>query len=110
MAAATSAMACSPDEHCLLTVRTGTSSGMPAKKDAMRASFARWLLGPSTEPTTMSPRDAGSSRVASSTALNTVDSRSTASVSFRPPRLALVSGVRSAATITTSSRDVFLRW
>eukprot|EP00882_Tetradesmus_deserticola_P017989 GHRQ01019300.1.p3 GENE.GHRQ01019300.1~~GHRQ01019300.1.p3 ORF type:complete len:133 (+),score=16.13 GHRQ01019300.1:742-1140(+) len=72
----------------LFTVRTGTSSGIPAKKLAMRASFARWLLGPSTLPTTMSPMSMGLILLCSSTALNTVASRSTASVSLRPPRLA----------------------
>lgn len=79
---------CTSPSPYLLTVRTGTSSGMPAKKLAMRASLARWLLGPSTLPTTMSPMSAGLMRVRSSTALNTVDRRSTASVSFSPPRLA----------------------
>ncbi len=39
----------------LLTVRTGTVSGKPARNMAMRASLARWLDGPSTLPTTMSP-------------------------------------------------------
>jgi hypothetical protein len=39
----------------LFTVRTGTVSGKPARNMAMRASLARWLEGPSTLPTTMSP-------------------------------------------------------
>lgn len=39
----------------LLTVRTGTVSGKPARNMAMRLSLARWELGPSTLPTTMSP-------------------------------------------------------
>ena len=39
----------------LFTVRTGTVSGKPARNMAMRHSFARWELGPSTLPTTMSP-------------------------------------------------------
>jgi len=39
----------------LLTVRTGTVSGKPARNMAMRASLARWLDGPSTLPTTISP-------------------------------------------------------
>ena len=39
----------------LFTVRTGTVSGKPARNMAMRHSLARWELGPSTLPTTMSP-------------------------------------------------------
>ena len=40
MAAATLAMACNPELHCLLTVVHGTDSGIPAKRDAILTSFA----------------------------------------------------------------------
>lgn len=40
---------------CLLTVRTGTDSGKPARNMAMRDSLARCDEGPRTLPTTMSP-------------------------------------------------------
>ena len=39
----------------LLTVWTGTLSGMPASKPAMRTWMARCELSPSTLPITMSP-------------------------------------------------------
>ena len=45
----------------LLTVRTGTVSGNPARNMAMRDSFARWLEAPSTLPTTISPTACGGS-------------------------------------------------
>jgi len=69
----------------------------------MRAWLARHTLEPSTEPTTTSPKRAGSTPVRSTSAASTAASKSSAGVSFRPPFLALQMGVRSAATTTTSS-------
>ena len=71
----------------------------------MRHSLARWDEFPRTDPTTTSPTSDTTSPVRSTVALRRVATRSSAGVSFRPPFLARVIGVRSAETTTMSSGD-----
>ena len=71
----------------------------------MRHSFARCEELPSTLPTTTSPTSTGFKPVAATDARKSVASRSSAGVSFNPPFLARVIGVRNALTTTMSSGD-----
>ena len=92
IAAATDAIACRPELHCLLTVWIGTVSGIPESRAAMRHWMARCDESPSTEPMTMSPMSLGSTPVRCSVASKTAERRSSGEVSFRPPRLACLFG------------------
>ena len=98
------ATACSPEEHCRLTVDSGTVSGNPAVKAAMRAPAAYappiW-----TFPTLISPNAENGTFVASTVAFSTARSRTSGFVSRNAPRRALPIAVRRAEQITTSSGD-----
>lgn len=103
-----------PDEQSLLMVTMEVVSGSPARNIAMR-----WGISPAPDcrlfPTAISSTNFGSTLARATTYLKTAASITSGAVSFKAPLLALVTGVRTAAQITTSSGDfeemgVLVRW
>jgi len=103
--------ASSPELQSLLIDTIAVVSGKPAKK-----ALYLWGISPAPDykllPTTMSWTYLGSNFVLSNNPLKTGTNKPLGGVSFKPPLLALVSGVLTAAQITTSSGDFFklLHW
>lgn len=91
-----------PDEHWRLTVATDEVVGKPAASWAMRATVAP-PPGGRTLPTWISSTRSLLAPERSMTPSKTALRRSSGHASLRPPFLARVIGVRTAATMTTSS-------
>src|SRR3990172_6910958 len=97
------AIACRPDEQKRLTVCPATVSGRPARRAASRAAIRPCFASRRAQPITTSSMSAGSSPPTRATAsLITAAAISSGRVSFRVPRGALPTAVRTALTMTAS--------
>ncbi len=107
MRSAPYAIACKPDEQKRLTVTADASTGMPARKLAMRATFRPCSASGIAQPritSSMRARSSPSTRV--SAASIAVAASSSGRITLRSPFGALPTGVRTAETMTASRMEI----
>ena len=103
MRSAAIAIACSPDEQKRLMVSADTSTGSPARNDAMRATFMPCSPSGIAQPRMTSSISFGSNwGTRSSAPLIATAANSSGRVARSVPLNARPTGVRTADTITTS--------
>ena len=103
MRSAANAMACRPDEQKRLIVTAALSTGMPARRLAMRATFMPCSASGIAQPRMTSSISAGSSPGARRSASPMATAASSSGrVACNAPRGAFPTGVRTADTTTAS--------